>query len=168
MKTLMNNAEKGGSIVLAGTLLVVLWTGTFAAEQARSFEPFVWPSEPPVDLSRFESARSVVKHAGLNPAENTSATLRGATRVSKRGRPGLRAAAWKAVWAALPNNPILAERFRRLTTRAGRRLAPAAARTACAATLLRWLHAIITRRTPFDPRIAAGHTRTPAPLAAAA
>jgi transposase len=48
------------------------------------------------DLSRFASARSVVKHAGLNPAENTSATFRGQTRVSRRGRPGLRAAAWRA------------------------------------------------------------------------
>jgi transposase len=34
------------------------------------------------DLGRFASARSVVKHAGLNPAENTSATFRGRTRVS--------------------------------------------------------------------------------------
>jgi transposase len=120
------------------------------------------------DLSRFATARSVVKHAGLNPAENTSATLRGTTRVSRRGRPGLRAAAWKAVWAALPNNPILARRFTHLTTRPGRRLAPAAARSACAATLLRWLHAIVTRGEKFDPRIAAGHTRTKTALAAAA
>jgi transposase len=120
------------------------------------------------DLSRFASARSVVKHAGLNPAENTSATLRGVTRVSHRGRPRLRAAAWRAVWAALPNNPILADRYTHLTTRPGRRLAPAQARTACAATLLRWLHAILTRGEKFDPRIAAGHSRTAAPLAAAA
>ena len=126
------------------------------------------------DLSRFASARSVVKHAGLNPVENTSATLRGITRVSHRGRPGLRLAAWRAVWAALPNNQILADRFTHLTTRPGHRLTPAKARTACAATLLRWLHAIITRGEKFDPRIATGHTRTTphtrttTPLAAAA
>ena len=40
------------------------------------------------DLCRFASGRSVVKHAGLNPAENTSATLAGKTRISRRGRPG--------------------------------------------------------------------------------
>src|SRR5262249_59274598 len=51
------------------------------------------------DLSRFASARSVVKHAGLNPAENTSATLAGASPISPRGRPGLRLAAWRAAWA---------------------------------------------------------------------
>jgi transposase len=53
----------------------------------------------------FATARSVVKHAGLNPAENTSASFRGQTRVSHRGRPALRAAAWRAVWGALPHNP---------------------------------------------------------------
>jgi transposase len=109
------------------------------------------------DLSRFASARSVVKHAGLNPAENTSATLRGATRLSRRGRPRLRVAAWRAVWAAKPHNPVLAARFARLTTRDRGRLSDAQARVACAASLLRWLHAIITTGQPFSPDIATGN-----------
>jgi transposase len=111
------------------------------------------------DLSRFASARSVVKHAGLNPAENTSATFRGQTRLSRRGRPGLRLAAWRAVWGALPHNRVLHAKFTHLTRRDTDRLAPAQARAACAATLLRWLHAIITRRQPFNPDIAAGTLR---------
>lgn len=76
------------------------------------------------DPSRFASARSVVKHAGLNPVENTSATFRGATRISHRGRPGLRVAAWRAVWAALQHNQVLADRYTRLTTRARDQLKP--------------------------------------------
>lgn len=111
------------------------------------------------DLSRFASARSVVKHAGLNPAENTSATFRGQTRLSRRGRPGLRLAAWRAVWGALPHNRVLHAKFTHLTRRDIDRLAPAQARAACAATLLRWLHAIVTRRQPFHPDIAAGLLR---------
>jgi hypothetical protein len=111
------------------------------------------------DLSRFASARSVVKHAGLNPAENTSATFRGQTRLSRRGRPGLRLAAWRAVWGALPHNSVLHAKFTHLTRRDTDRLAPAQARAACAATLLRWLHAIVTRREPFHPDIAAGLLR---------
>jgi transposase len=111
------------------------------------------------DLSRFASARSVVKHAGLNPAENTSATFRGQTHLSRRGRPGLRLAAWRAVWGALPHNPVLHARFTYLTRRDTDRLHTAQARAACAATLLRWLHAIVTRREPFDPDIAAGLRR---------
>ena len=110
------------------------------------------------DLSRFASARSVVKHAGLNPSENTSATLRGQTRVSHRGRPALRAAAWRAVWGALPHNRVLGAKFTHLTTRETDRLAPGQARVACAAALLRWLHAIITKRQPWNPDTAAGTT----------
>jgi transposase len=108
------------------------------------------------DLGRFASARSVVKHAGLNPAENTSATFRGQTRVSHRGRPALRAAAWRAVWGALAHNPVLGAKFTHLTTREHDRLAPGQARVACAAALLRWLHAIITKRQPWDCDIASG------------
>lgn len=108
------------------------------------------------DLSRFATARSVVKHAGLNPAENTSATFRGQTRVSGRGRPALRTAAWRAVWGALPHNQVLAARFTHLTTRERDRLAPGQARVACAATLLRWLYAIVTRQEPFNTDRAAG------------
>jgi len=111
------------------------------------------------DLSRFASARSVVKHAGLNPAENTSATFRGQTRLSRRGRPGLRLAAWRAVWGALPHNRVLHAKFTHLTRRDTDRLVPAQARAVCAATLLRWLYAIVTRREPFHPDIAAGLLR---------
>jgi transposase len=120
------------------------------------------------DLTRFASARSVVKHAGLNPAENTSATFRGHTRLSRRGRPGLRLAAWRAVWGALPHNPVLAARYTHLTRRDRDRLTGAQARAACAATLLRWLYAIVTRRQPFHPDIATAATRHPTPIPAAA
>jgi len=119
------------------------------------------------DLSRFASARSVVKHAGLNPSENTSATLRGQTRVSHRGRPALRAAAWRAVWGALPHNRVLGAKFTHLTTRETDRLAPGQARVACAAALLRWLHAIITKQQPWNPDTAAGTTTDQAGEAAA-
>jgi transposase len=108
------------------------------------------------DLSRFASARSVVKHAGLNPAENTSATLAGRTRISRRGRPGLRTAAWRATWAGLRHNQVLRARYAHLTGRDGARLADGQARAACAAALLRWLYAVITRRQAWDARIAAG------------
>jgi transposase len=111
------------------------------------------------DITRFATARSVVKHAGLNPTEHTSATLRGHSRVSKRGRPALRAAAWRALWAALIHNPVLRAKYQHLTTRERDRLAPGQARAACAATLLRWLHAIITRRIPWQADIATGDVR---------
>jgi transposase len=108
------------------------------------------------DPHRFTSSRSLVKHAGLNPAENTSATFKGRTRVSKRGRPGLRLAAWRGVWGVIRHNPVMAARFAHLTTREDNRLTRGQAQVACAATLLRWIHAIITTQTTWDPAIASG------------
>ena len=111
------------------------------------------------DPARFTSARALVKHAGLNPAENTSGAFRGRTHTSKRGRPRLRLAAWRAAWALIRHNPVMAARYQHLTTRTDNRLNPRQAHAACAATLLRWLHAIITTATPYDADLAAG-TRT--------
>jgi transposase len=108
------------------------------------------------DLRRFASGRAVVKHAGLNPSEHTSATITGQTRISRRGRPGLRAAAWRAVWGALRHNKVLAAKYAHLTGRDTSRLADGQARTACAAALLRWLWAVVTTGRAWDARIAAG------------
>jgi transposase len=108
------------------------------------------------DPHRFATARSLVKHAGLNPTQNTSATFRGATRTSKRGRPGLRLAAWRAAWAVIRHNEVLKARYTHLTTRQSNRLTPGQAHVACAGSLLRWIHAIITTGRAWDARIAAG------------
>jgi transposase len=106
------------------------------------------------DLARFATPRALVKHAGLCPRDNASGGYQGKTSISGRGRPALRVAAWRAVWAALPNNPVMAARFAHLTTREHNRLARQQARTACAAALLRWIHVVVTRRTAWDPAIA--------------
>jgi transposase len=110
------------------------------------------------DPNRFATPRSLVKHAGLCPRDNASGGYQGKTSISGRGRPGLRVAAWRAVWAALPNNEVMAAKFTHLTTRDENRLARQQARTACAAALLRWIHVVITRQVSWDPLIAAGGT----------
>src|SRR5262245_8163945 len=108
------------------------------------------------DPARFATPRALVKHAGLCPRDNASGAAQGKTSISGRGRPGLRLAAWRAVWAAMPNNPVMAARFAYLTTRENNRLARQQARTACAAALLRWIHVVVTRHVDWDPAIAAG------------
>jgi len=110
------------------------------------------------DPARFASPRSLARHAGLCPRDNASGGYQGKTPISGRGRPALRLAAWRAVRAALPDNPVMAARFTHLTTREENRLARQQARTACAAALLRWIHVIITRHVAWDPAIAAGST----------
>jgi len=119
------------------------------------------------DPNRFASGRAVVKHAGLNPSERTSATINGQTRISRRGRPGLRAAAWRAVWGALRHNTVLAAKYAHLTSRDHGRLADGQARVACAAALLRWVWAVVTSGRAWDARIAAGEI-TAVPVTAAA
>ena len=69
------------------------------------------------DPHRFATARALVKHAGLAPREKLSGTFVGRTRLTGKGRPRLRVAAWRAVWGALQTNTVYAARYRHLTTR---------------------------------------------------
>ena len=110
------------------------------------------------DPTRFDTARALVKHAGLCPRDNASGTYPGKTTITGRGRPALRLAAWRAVWAALPHNPVMAARHAHLTSRADNPLTDTQARIAVAASLLRQLHAVITTRTAWNPAIAAGRS----------
>jgi transposase len=105
------------------------------------------------DLSRFATGRALVKHAGLAPREKTSGTFTGRTKLTGQGRPRLRLAAWGAQRA----NPVYAARYRHLTTRENNKLNDGQAHAAKAATLLRQLHAVVTRRERWNPDIAAGH-----------
>jgi transposase len=107
------------------------------------------------DLSRFTSARAVVKLAGLAPRERMSGTFAGKTRLSGAGRPRLRVAAWRAVWGCLQNNRVYAARYRHLTSREVNRLKPTQAQTIVAAAILRQLYAVITTGQAWDPHIAA-------------
>jgi transposase len=120
------------------------------------------------DPRRFTSGRALVKHAGLNPSEHASATMTGQVRISRRGRPGLRAAAWRAAWGTLRGNAVLQAKYGHLTGRDTSRLAAGQARVACAAALLRWLWAVITTGQARDARIASGEITARPPLAAAA
>jgi len=111
------------------------------------------------DLGRFTSSRAVVKHAGLAPRQRMSGTFAGRARLTGAGRPHLRAAAWRAVWGAVKNNPVYAARYRHLTTRETNKLKPTQAQTVLAGAILRRLHAVITSGQAWDPDIATHGTR---------
>ncbi len=137
------------------------------------------------DPRRYDGSSSLVKHAGLSPAENASGTFEGQARISRRGRPGLRLAVWRAAWPLLIHNPVLAARYQAMTAdvdaRAaqaqpgtGSRQASAAAaaraqrakaRVACAAALLRWIYCMVVHGTGWDPAIASGAVSRPAQAA---
>jgi transposase len=127
------------------------------------------------DPRRYDSSSSLVKHAGLSPSENASGTFCGEARISRRGRPGLRLTAWRAVWPMLRFNPVMAAKYEAMTAsagtaagqaEAGSRQATAAAaaararrakaRVACAASLLRWIYSLVVHGTSWDPAVASG------------
>jgi transposase len=109
------------------------------------------------DLHKYESSSSVVKHAGMSPARNESGSFRGQAKISRRGRPVLRLAVWRATWPVLRHCGVLAAKHAALTSRDDdSKLAPEQARVACAASLLRWIWSLTVHGTRWDARIAAG------------
>jgi transposase len=119
------------------------------------------------DPRRFATGRALVKHAGLAPRQRQSGTYAGQTRLTGKGRPRLRVAAWRAAWGALQTNTVYASRHRHLTTRQTNRLKATQAQTVIAAAVLRQLHAVITTGRAWDPEIAThGSTRSNVTLAA--
>jgi transposase len=117
------------------------------------------------DPRRYDSSSSMVKHAGLAPAGNESGTFAGQAHISRRGRPGLRLAAWRAIWPLLRHNPVMAAKYAALTgaaalagarTRQARAAAAARARVACAASLLRWIYFITVHDAAWDAAAASG------------
>jgi transposase len=131
------------------------------------------------DPARYETSSSLVKHAGLSPADNSSGQSEGQSHITRRGRPGLRTAAWRAVWALLLHNPVMAAKYQALTAAAvqaaaesaararpgsaqaaqadrAARAARARARVACAASLLRWIYFMTVHNADWDPAAASG------------
>jgi transposase len=113
------------------------------------------------DPNRFATARALVKHAGLAPREKLSGNFVGRTKLTGQGRPGLRLAAWRAVWGAQRANPVYAARFIHLTKRQQNQLTVTQAQAVIAAAILRQLHAVITTGQRWDPVIAAHGTKHP-------
>jgi transposase len=143
------------------------------------------------DPRRYDTSSSLVKHAGLSPADNASGAFEGSSHISRRGRPALRTAAWRAVFPLLAHNPVMAAKYQALVAAAEDAAAAAAARArpgsaqaaqaartvrsarakarvACAASLLRWIYFMTTHDAGWDPAAASGGRWTPADPAQAA
>jgi transposase len=120
------------------------------------------------DPRRFLTARALVKHAGLAPREKLSGNFTGRTKLTGQGRPGLRLAAWRAVWGAQRANTVYGARYRHLTTREQNKLTVTQAQTVIAAAILRHLHAVITTGQAWDPEVATHGTRPQRQASAAA
>jgi len=80
------------------------------------------------DPRRHETSSSLVKHAGQSPADTASGAFEGASRISRRGPPRLRTAAWRMVFPLLLHNPVMAAKYKALASAAEPAAAESAAR----------------------------------------
>jgi transposase len=126
------------------------------------------------DPRRCQASGALVKHAGLSPADHDSGAVDAQARISRRGRPGLRTAVWRAVCPLIIHNPVMAAKYQAMTAATdpaaaqaraaagpGERKASAAeraararrarSRVACAASLLRWIYSMTVHGTSWDP-----------------
>jgi transposase len=143
------------------------------------------------DLHRYETSGSVVKHSGLSPSDNASGAFEGASKISRRGRPSLRLAVWRASGPMIRHNPVMKARYEAMVagaeeaaraaagsarpgsaqaSQAARniRAARAKARVACAAALVRWLYFMTVHGVAWDPVAASGGRLAPEEAAKAA
>ncbi len=75
------------------------------------------------DPRRYETSKSLVKHAGLSPADHASGAFEGESRISRRGRPALRTAAWRMIFPLLLHNPVMAAKYQAMMAAAESRRA---------------------------------------------
>jgi len=136
------------------------------------------------DPRRYETSGSLVKHAGLSPADRSSGAFEGESHISRRCRPALRTAAWRMVLPLLLHNPVMAAKYQAMvagaesaaaesaaaarpgSARAAQaaravRSARARARVACAASLLRWIRFMAVHCADCDPVAASGGRLSP-------
>jgi len=112
------------------------------------------------DLRRYDDWRQVRKLAGLNLKENSSGGKQGRTRITKRGRPGLRSLLYQASLVIVTRNPQLKALFQHLKTRKDNPLKPKQALVAISCKLLRVLYTLVTKKRYYSPEAVLGEFRT--------
>lgn len=101
------------------------------------------------DMSQFSDVRQVIAFAGLNPRHHQSgSSIRGKTKISKMGRPAIRAALYMPAVVAKRANPHLAAFAARL---AARGLTPLQIVVAVMRKLLHLAYGVLRSGHPYDP-----------------
>jgi transposase len=103
------------------------------------------------DLQRYEHSRQIQKLAGLNLKENSSGKRRGRTRITKRGRPRLRALLFRCVMPLVAKNREFKALHTHFTTRSINPLHKKQSLIALCCKLIRILFVLGRKQTPYDP-----------------
>lgn len=101
-------------------------------------------------MSRFDKAQQLAAYAGLTPQHRRSgSSIRGHTRISKRGNAHLRRALYFPAMVAIRHNPTLSTFAQRLKEHGK---APKSVIVAVMRKLLHMAFGILRSRQPFDPQ----------------
>lgn len=111
------------------------------------------------DLSQYEDWRQIRKLAGLNLVENSSGDRCGEKRISKRGRPYLRAILYQMSATMVAKNREFKATFTYFKTRKFNQLKGKEALVALMSKLLRVIFTLVTTRKQYDPSRVLGPVR---------
>lgn len=103
------------------------------------------------DLGRYEHYRQIQKLAGLNLKENSSGKHKGQTRITKRGRPRLRALLFRCVLPLVAKNPEFKALHHHFTKRSNNPLHKKQSLIALCCKLIRVLFVLGRKQIPYDP-----------------
>lgn len=111
------------------------------------------------DITRFSTPKQLLAFAGMDPKVTQSGNFTGTeNKISKRGSPYLRRAVYLAAHAAKKNDPVFREFYDHLVVRGKH---PNTALVAVGNKLLRVIHAVLTKGTPYDSSILANRENSP-------
>jgi transposase len=111
------------------------------------------------DLSNYTHPRQVQKLAGFNLRENTSGKFKGQTRITKRGRPRLRALLYAAIRPMVAKNPEFKRMHEYLTTRPDNPLKKQQSMIALCCKLIRVLYHLGEKRVSYNGEECLEHMR---------
>lgn len=103
------------------------------------------------DLSGYSHPRQIQKLAGFNLKENSSGKHKGKTRITKRGRPRLRALLFKCIMPMVAKNEEFKKLHAEYTTRTINPLKKKQSLIALCCKLIRIFFAIGRQQIPYDP-----------------
>ena len=103
------------------------------------------------DLSGYDHPRQIQKLAGYNLKENSSGKHKGQTRITKRGRPRLRALLFRCVMPLVANNQEFKALHQYFTTRAVNPLRKKQSLIALCCKLIRVFFALGRKQVHYDP-----------------
>ena len=104
------------------------------------------------DLKNYHHHRQIQKLAGLNLRKNSSGKHKGQTRITKRGRPRLRALLYKCIMALVAKNKEFKALHHYYTTRVENPLKKKQSLIVLCCKLIRVLFALGKKKTPYDGR----------------